>query len=151
MFIYDISTREDPELVSSLAHILGCDPVVVQDDYAYVTIRGGNFCGQEFSQLEVIDVSDKANPFIETVVDMVEPYGLGVRNESLYVSDGEAGLKLFNIADPQAIFLEDQFEDVHILDIIPLEDKLLMVGDNTLYIYHYIDANLELVHTFNLD
>lgn len=151
LFIYNISTPSDPQLTSTISHILGCDPVVVQDDYAYVTIRGGNFCGQEFSQLEVIDVSDKANPFIETTVDMVEPYGLGVRNESLYVSDGEAGLKLFNIADPQAIFLEDQFEDVHVLDIIPLEDKLLMVGDNTLYIYHYIDANLELVLTFNLD
>lgn len=151
LHIYDIQTPEDPEWVSSLDHILGCDPVVVQDDYAYVTIRGGNICGQEISQLEVINVSDKTNPIRETIMDMVEPYGLGVRNESLYVSDGAAGLKLFNIADPQAIFLEDQFEDVHILDIIPLEDKLLMVGDNTLYIYHYIDANLELVHTFNLD
>ena len=65
--------------------------------------------------------------------------------------DGEAGIKLFNIENPTDIFLENEFEDVHILDIIPLEEKLLMVGDNTLYIYHYLDGNLELSYTFNLD
>lgn len=151
MFIYSLAVPQQPLFVSTVSHILGCDPVVVKDNYAYVTIRGGNFCGQDISQLDVIDISNKSNPFIAISVEMTEPYGLGVRNESLYVSDGEAGIKLFNIENPTAIFLENEFEDVHILDIIPLEEKLLMVGDNTLYIYHYLDGNLELSHTFNLD
>lgn len=151
MFIYSLAVPEEPLFLSTVSHILGCDPVVVKDNYAYVTIRGGNFCGQDISQLDVIDISDKSNPFIATSVEMIEPYGLGVRNESLYVSDGEAGIKLFNIENPTGIYLENEFEDVHILDIIPLEEKLLMVGDNTLYIYHYLDGNLELTHTFNLD
>jgi len=151
MFIYSLAVPQQPLYVSEISHIMGCDPVVVKDDYAYVTIRGGNFCGQQISELDVIDISDKSKPFIAASVEMTEPYGLGVRNESLYVSDGEDGIKLFNIENPTAIFLENEFEDVHILDIIPLEEKLLMVGDNTLYIYHYLDGNLELSHTFNLD
>lgn len=151
MFIYSLAVPQEPLFVSTVSHILGCDPVVVKDNYAYVTIRGGNFCGQEISELDVIDISDKSNPYIATSVDMIEPYGLGAHNESLYVSDGEAGIKLFNIENPTDIFLENEFEDVHILDVIPLEEKLLMVGDNALYIYHYLEGNLELVHTFNLD
>ena len=151
MFIYSLAVPQEPLFISTVSHILGCDPVVVKDNYAYVTIRGGNFCGQEVSELDVIDISDKNNPFIATSVEMIEPYGLGVRDKSLYVSDGEAGIKLFNIENPTGIFLENEFEDIHILDIIPLEEKLLMVGDNTLYIYHYLDGNLELSHTFNLD
>ena len=151
MFIYSLVVPQQPLYVSTISHIMGCDPVVVKDDYAYVTIRGGNFCGQDISELDVIDISDKSSPFIATSVKMIEPYGLGAHNESLYVSDGEAGIKLFNIENPTDIFLENEFEDVHILDIIPLEEKLLMVGDNTLYIYHYLDGNLELSYTFNLD
>ena len=151
MFIYSLAVPQQPLFVSTISHIMGCDPVVVKDDYAYVTIRGGNFCGQQISELDVIDISDKSSPFIATSVELTEPYGLGVHNKSLYVSDGEAGIKLFNIENPTAIFLENEFEDVHILDIIPLEEKLLMVGDNTLYIYHYLDGNLELSHTFNLE
>lgn len=151
MFIYSLAVPGQPMYVSTISHILGCDPVVVKDNYAYVTIRGGNFCGQEVSELDVINISNKYNPYIESVVELTEPYGLGVRNESLYVSDGAAGIKLFNISDPTTIFLENEFIDVEILDIIPLEDKLLMVGENVLYIYHYLDGNLELKHTFNLN
>ena len=36
-------------------------------------------------------------------------------------------------------------------DIIPLEDKLLMVGDSIVYMYHFLVGNLELKHTFHLN
>ena len=46
MYIYSIEDPTAPQQVSFLRHVQGCDPVVVKDNYAYVTIRGGNACGQ---------------------------------------------------------------------------------------------------------
>jgi len=151
VYIYDLVDPSNPNYVSEVRHVLGCDPVVVQGDYAYVTIRGGNFCGQQLSQLEVINISNKFNPYVETIVTLDEPYGLGVRNNSLYVSDGEAGLKLFNIEDPVGIFLETEFPDIVIFDVIPMEDKLLLIGENKLYQYSYTEGGLTLISTFSLD
>ncbi len=42
MYIYDISAPDTPKYVSELQHVTSCDPVVVDDKYAYVTLRGGN-------------------------------------------------------------------------------------------------------------
>ena len=34
-----------------------CDPVVVQGDYAFVTLRGGTECQGFSNQLDIIDIS----------------------------------------------------------------------------------------------
>ncbi|NPA38033.1 MAG: hypothetical protein GXO47_14415 [Chlorobi bacterium] len=39
--------------LASFPHIYSCDPVVVQNHIAYVTIRGDNSCGQDENRLEV--------------------------------------------------------------------------------------------------
>jgi hypothetical protein len=45
MYIYDIKSLGNPVFVSRIAHINACDPVVVDEKYAYVTLRSGNLCG----------------------------------------------------------------------------------------------------------
>ncbi|MEX0290656.1 MAG: LVIVD repeat-containing protein, partial [Flavobacteriaceae bacterium] len=42
MYIYDISSPATPSFISEFQHGTACDPVVVDGDYAYVTLRGGN-------------------------------------------------------------------------------------------------------------
>lgn len=151
MFIYDLVNPSAPQYLSSIEHVQGCDPVVVQGDYAYVTIRGGGWCGQPLSQMDVINVADKSNPYIVTTIPMGEPYGLGVKENALYVSDGPNGLKLFNVEDPEAIFLEREFPEINITDVIPMEDKLLLIGDDTLYQFNYEEGDISLISTFNLN
>jgi len=151
MYIYSLANPADPSFLSNITHILGCDPVVVKGDYAYVTIRGGNFCGQQISQLDVIDISDKAAPFIVTSVQMTEPYGLGVKENRLYVSDGPNGLVVFDITKPEAIAEEITYNSIDILDVIPQEDLLLMVGNNTLYNYEYTGEGIGLIASFSLN
>ena len=41
MHIYNLDNKESPEWVSTYEHMTSCDPVVVQGDYAFVTLRGG--------------------------------------------------------------------------------------------------------------
>ncbi|MUP44753.1 hypothetical protein E0K83_03220 [Gramella sp. BOM4] len=151
MYIYSIEDPTAPQQVSFLRHVQGCDPVVVKDNYAYVTIRGGNACGQDFNQLDVVDISNKQNPFIQASYEMSNPYGLGVKDDWLFVCDGDAGLKVFDIQDTPDLRLIDQFSNINTYDVIPLEDKLLMVGDNTLTQYSYKGGEINLISSFSLN
>ena len=151
MYIYSVENPATPEYKSMFRHILGCDPVVVKGDMAYVTIRGGNICGQEWSQLDVIDVTDKSNPQLLQSYPMKNPYGLGVKDDWLFVCDGTAGLKIYDTKNTPNLELIDHFQDINTYDVIPLEDVLLMVGDNTLFQYTYKGNEINLLSTFSLN
>lgn len=151
MYIYSLEDPAAPQFKSMFSHILGCDPVVVKDDIAYVTIRGGNACGQEWSQLDVIDVADKSNPQLLKSYDMENPYGLGVKDDWLFVCDGTAGLKIYDTKNTPNLELTDHFQDINTYDVIPLEEVLLMVGDNTLFQYTYKGNEINLLSSFSLN
>ncbi|HEY9186034.1 MAG TPA: hypothetical protein VIM94_11985 [Salegentibacter sp.] len=150
MYIYSIEEPSTPLFISRLQHVLGCDPVVVDGDMAYVTIRGGNECGQSWSQLQVIDVADKQNPELLATYEMDSPYGLGVKDDLLFVCDGDSGLKIYDKTQSPGLTLTDHFEDINTYDVIPLEEVLLMVGDDILHQYSYEDNNIRLLSSFSL-
>lgn len=151
MHIYNITDMDKPISVSVIEHVFGCDPVVVEGDYAYVTVRGGNACGQDLSFLEVIDISDKANPVIIKDYDMLEPYGLGIHGDQLFVSDGAHGLHIYDKTDPKALKLVEKRKDLNIFDVIPMEDKLLMIGGQTLHQYKYTEDGISEMSTFQMN
>ncbi|WP_435578878.1 LVIVD repeat-containing protein [Gilvibacter sp.] len=151
MFIYGLSNPGDPLYLSQVTHITGCDPVVVQDDIAYVTVRGGNWCGQPDSLLDVVDVTDRSNPFILKSETMNEPYGLGVKGDRLYVSDGSFGLAVYDISDPLEASRIITYNDLEIFDVIPMEQWIIMIGNNTLYNYEYTDEGIGLIASFSLN
>ena len=151
MYIYSIENPAAPSYVSRIDHVMGCDPVVVQGDWAYVTIRGGNDCGQNLSQLEVIDISNKNMPERVAVYEMEEPYGLGIKDDHLFVCDGSEGLKVFDASATPEISLIDHFENIETYDIIPLENVLLMVGGDMLYQYRYTSEGIVLLSSFSLN
>ncbi|MFV9552498.1 LVIVD repeat-containing protein [Algibacter sp. PT7-4] len=151
MYIYNLVNPSAPEYVSEFTHWEGCDPVVVNGNYAYLTLRGGNLCGQLESVLEVIDISDKANPTLATRYNLENPYGLGIKSNMLYVCDGVAGLKLFEIETPKDLKLVNTLKNIQAKDVIPLEDKLIMIGGNTIYQYQYNENNIGLISTFKLN
>jgi hypothetical protein len=146
MIIYDISNPVLPLYKSSYNHISSCDPVVVDGNYAYVTLRAGNLCGEATSQLDVIDISNILNPQWEESYPMQEPYGLGIDKQTLFVCDGVAGLKVYNAEDPENLVKIAWFEDVNAFDVIPFNDILIMIGTGGLYQYDYSGpANMSLL------
>jgi len=151
MYIYDLEDPATPQKVSFLQHVRGCDPVVVKDNYAYVTIRGGNACGQDLNVLEIVDITDKANPAVVNSYEMVNPYGLGVKDDWLFICDGDAGLKIFGIEETPNLEYIDQFSNINTYDVIPLDERLLMVGDNILYQYSYKGNEINLISSFTLN
>lgn len=151
MYIYSLSNPSSPEFISEFVHWEGCDPVVVDGDYAYLTLRGGNLCGQQESILEVIDISDKSNPVLAARHGLENPYGLGIRENMLFVCDGTAGLKLFNKSNPLDLKQVKTLKNILSKDVIPLQNSLLMIGGNILYQYEYLANSVRLISSYSLD
>jgi hypothetical protein len=141
MLIYDTENPRAPNYISSLSHARGCDPVVVQDDYAYVTVRSGGECGGVINQLDVIDVSNIYIPTLKKTFQMENPHGLGVDGTKLFICDGDAGLKVFDNSNPltSGDNLTDKFSNIQATDVIPLGDLLILIGEDGLYQYDYSD------------
>jgi hypothetical protein len=150
MYIYDISSPGTPQFISEFQHGTACDPVVVDGDYAYVTLRGGNECGATESGLFIIDISNIETPELVKSYPMDGPYGLGIKDSQLFVCDGESGLRVFDKADVMNLEEVAHFQDVITYDVIPLSSNLLMVGDGMLYQYSYQENGLELLSSLSL-
>ncbi|NNL16612.1 MAG: hypothetical protein HKO81_08225 [Flavobacteriaceae bacterium] len=150
MYIYSLDNPSSPEFISEFTHWEGCDPVVVDGDYAYLTLRGGNLCGQEESVLEVIDISNKYSPELVASYGLDNPYGLGFKDNFLFVCDGTSGLKVFDKTDPLEVTMLTQYPDIFTKDVIPLENVLLMIGDEILYQYEYTENGVNHISTFQL-
>jgi len=151
MYIYGLDDPAAPNYISEFVHWTGCDPVVVDGDYAYLTIRSGNNCGDQESVLEVIDISDKNYPTLVATYSMDNPYGLGFKNDNLFVCDGESGLKVFDKTNPLDLKIVQTFSSLNAKDVIPLTNTLLMIGENGLYQYRYNGDSIDLISTFKLD
>ncbi|MBK9190108.1 MAG: hypothetical protein IPM77_00685 [Crocinitomicaceae bacterium] len=95
MLIYNTTNPAMPEYVSEVNHMTACDPVVVQGNYCYVTVRSNSFCAGDLNQLDVIDISDINNPVLQKSFEMTNPHGLGISGNALFICDGEDGLKIF--------------------------------------------------------
>jgi hypothetical protein len=139
MHIYDNSIPNKPEHLSTYAHVNSCDPVVVEGDLAWVTLRSGNDCAGFTNQLEVIDVSNARSPQLLKVYPMQNPHGLGIDRSNLFLCEGAFGLKIFNIEDHMKIDenLLAHFKDHDAYDVIPLGSSLLLIGKDGLYQYDY--------------
>ena len=85
------------------------------------------------------------------IYPMDEPYGLGVKDDKLFVCDGGSGLKVYDKSDIPNLEQLNHFEDIVTFDVIPLENQLLMVGDEVLYQYEYLNDDIRLISTLNLN
>lgn len=143
MHILSLQEPSVPNLLSTYQHVTACDPVVVDGNRAYVTLRAGNMCGGTQNLLEVIDIADKYEPKRMVSYAMSDPYGLGIDGSTLFVCEGEHGLKVYDATDPYAITSNKiaEFREIHAHDVIPLASFLFMIGDDGFYIYDYSNLN----------
>ncbi len=143
--IWDNKNPQKPTFLSRLEHVRACDPVVVENDIAYVTLRSvDNFtpCGVAIAnQLEVIDVVDPASPKRLKIYPMESPYGLGIDNKKLFICEGTKGLKTFDANNVLDIKQLQHFKDINAFDVIPLNNTLMMIGKDGLYQYDYSNPN----------
>lgn len=143
MYIYDLADPINPQWVSSYWHVTSCDPVVVEGNYAYVTLRTGNLCEGDVNQLDIVDIHNLDSPKRIKSYPMHNPHGLGIEEGTLFICDGEAGLKVFDAKDPLHLMNNQlaHFSEINTFDVIPVQSRLIMIGENGLYQYDYSDLS----------
>jgi len=141
MYIYDITEPLNPRRLGHYTHTRSCDPVVVEGNYAYVTLRDGSDCGGGVNQLDVIDIMNPSSPRKLKTYKMTNPHGLGIDNGLLFVCDGRDGLKVYDARNPNEIDRNQiaHFENMSTYDVIPDSSRkiLMMVGNNKITQYDY--------------
>lgn len=129
LHIVDISSPASPRYLSTFSHATACDPVVVQGNTAYVTLRSGTRCQGFNNQLDLVDVSDLQQPSLVKTYPMTNPHGLAVQGDYLYLCEGNSGLKVFKVNDPLRIDqnMVSHVKGFHSWDVIALPSSLVMV------------------------
>ncbi len=144
MYIYDNSDPTNPRFLSKFEHAIACDPVVVDGNHAYVTLRSGGPCDRAINQLDVVDISDIKNPTLVKNYQMHNPHGLSVQNDVLYLCDGNQGLKVFDVANKGNVLDNLKFADRNIrmaYDVIPNDamGTIIVVGKEGIFQYDAMD------------
>ena len=135
-----------------------CDPVVSDGIHAFVTLSSNliteeSFCGREIpvNELRIYDVTDITQPKELNRLEMVEPKGLAVEGDLLFICDGINGLKVFNKSDVNNLVEIYHFEDYQTRDVIAKDGLLIVIGKGQLKQYDYSDiTNMTLLSTLDL-
>jgi hypothetical protein len=139
VYIYDKTDPLNPQYLDQFKHIESCDPVYVDQDYAYVTLREDANCRNADNKLLVLDVKDFTKAELIAEFPMTHPHGLGVKDNRLYLAEGKHGFKVFDLKDKKAIdqHLIAADSSIWVQDLIPhpYYDLLLLVGDDGLFQY----------------
>lgn len=148
MYILSLANPQLPVQVSKYDHIRSCDPVVVEGNYAFVTLRDGSVCGGFTNQLEVIDITNLTSPQLLYTYSMTHPLGLGIDNGTLFICDDEAGLKIYDASDMSTVNLEllSFYPGIQAFDVIPFQNVAMVIGSDGLYQYDYSNiAEIKLI------
>jgi len=137
MHIVSVEDPDNPQHLSTFWHTTACDPVYIDGDYAYVTLRDGTECEGFANQLDVVSIKDLFNPRLVNSFPMHHPIGLSVRNDHLYLCDDDAGLKVFDAKFPDLVGnnLVKEIKNISAIDAIALPGRpvLMIIGRDGLY------------------
>lgn len=148
MFIYSIANPAAPVYISGFAHVCFNDPVIADDNYAYVTLRAtadpsscrGTIAAQS-NELDIVNISDIQNPTLVKVYNMAEPKGLSKDGDHLFICDGKAGLKIFNVANVRDIREVKVIKNINPFDVICQNGLAIVIAEEGIYQYDYTDIN----------
>lgn len=153
MHIVSISNPAAPKRISTYQHIVSCDPVVANNNYAYVTLRtvSTGRCRRGANQVEVIDISNPANPqFVSAYSQVVSPRGLGIDpNMNLYVCD--QGLMHFDATDANQLKLLQTYQMEDPWDVIPVGNILMVTAEDGIYQYDKSGSTLNLLSKIKVE
>jgi hypothetical protein len=141
MYMYNISNPYSPVQLGTFTHARVCDPVIADDDFAYVTLRNGSMCAGFLNELNVVDISNITAPTLQKKYDLFNPHGLSKDGNLLFVCDGTDGIKVFDASDRQNLVLKKQIANINAYDVIAYNGLMIVIAADGLYQFNYINAN----------
>ncbi len=146
MFIYNVANPDAPVASGRFNHVRTCDPVIADDNYAYVTLRSGTGCGGFTNQLDILKLNNVTDPVLQKTYQLKNPHGLSKDGDLLFICDGEAGLKLYNASNVMNLQLLYEIGDLNAYDVIAMNKIALVVAKDGLYQYSYANpGNIRLL------
>ncbi|HMQ00290.1 MAG TPA: hypothetical protein PKC24_10960 [Cyclobacteriaceae bacterium] len=147
MYIYSLEDPALPRFIFRYAHIVACDPVVVQGNRAYITLRSADdnsFCNRGINALEIIDITDPNQPKLLASYPMQSPHGLAVDGDYLFLCEGTGGLKFIDISNELDIKTLQHIEDIDAYDVIARNGLLILTGEDGIFQFSYSEDAEEL-------
>ena len=145
VYVLDNSDVGNPRRVGTFEHARAIDPVVARDGYAYVTLRDDTGTVEGANTLSIVDVRDVAAPALVDRRAMQGPRGLSIGGDRLYVCDGRAGIKSFDIADPADPVFAGSEPGVDCLDVIATDGRLNVITRDALLQYDVANDDFALL------
>lgn len=139
MYILSLDDPNKPTFISEFTHARTCDPVVVEGNRAYVTLRGGMPCGGFTNQLDILDISDIKNPKLIHSMPLTSPYGLTVRDGIVIVCDGTSGVRVIDAKDPNNPQQIGEITGITPYDVIASGNLLVVTAENGYHLYDISD------------
>ena len=139
MFIYDVQNPSKPEKQGQFTHVRSCDPVIADDNYAYVTLRSGTLCQGFANQMDVVDVKNVFNPSLLKSYPMTNPHGLSKDGNTIFICDGKEGLRILNGTNANSITQIQQIKGPDAYDVIAFNKVAIVSAVDGLYQYDYSD------------
>lgn len=140
MFVYSVADPANPSQLGMATHVRTCDPVIADDNYAYVTLRSGTLCSGYTNQLDIMSLDNIINPVILISYQMTNPRGLSKDGNNLFICD-ENVLKLYDASDINNLKLEAQEAIPETFDVITNNSIALVVAKDGLYQFDYSDIH----------
>ena len=141
MFLYNINNPDNPVQAGQFAHVRSCDPVIADNNYAYVTLRAGTACGSPFNELDILQLNNLTNPQLLKSYNLTNPHGLSKDGDLLFICDGVDGLKVYNASNVMNLQLIKQISNLETYDVIAYNNIALVVAKDGLYQYDYSNVN----------
>lgn len=141
VYMYSIEDPVNPKQIGQFAHVQVCDPVIVDDVYAYVTLRSGTMCWGDANELDILKLNNFSNAELIKSYSFTNPHGLAKDGNLLFICDGVAGLKIYDASNVSKLQWIKTFEEIEPFDVIALGRMALVVAKDGLYQYDYYDRN----------
>lgn len=137
MFIYSVANPDVPVANGVFSHATACDPVIADDNYAFVTLRSGTMCGGPANQMDVVNVADINSPRLVKTYPFTQPFGLDKDGDQIFLCDGKAGLRILNAADLDNISTRQTISGMETYDVIASAQTAIVVAKDGLYFINY--------------
>ena len=138
MSVYDLQDPVNPQQSLWSGHWCSHDPIVADDNYAYVTLHAANFCGSQINELDIYSLTGAGNQPPLKTYPLTNPQGLSKDGNLLFVCDN--GLKIYDATNVKDLKLLKHLQDLTTYDVIAFGGIAYTVAKEGLFQYNYTDS-----------
>lgn len=141
MHIFVIDNPAAPKQAGTFTHARVCDPVIADDDYAYVTLRSGTLCQGFQNQLDVVDIANVFSPKLVKSYPLTNPKGLDKDGNYLFVCDGTDALKVLDATNVNNVTVIKSISIKNPFDVICWNKVAIVSAADGLHQYDISNVN----------